>query len=286
MNHRVTPFILLFSLCSLYALEWPVEQPVFSRLFGQRIHSTTFEQGIVFDNAEMVRSSDTGMLLMTIEKKNRMRHFPSTLGNAFIFSHEDGLQTVYGNLESTGLLKNRTHVEMGNAIGKTGHTGWGRKGDLLFQVIDREKQVFINPQLLLPGITDTVKPAIQTVFLEDSEGQRIPVNQQKSIQKGSYGLYAEITDTVSEGQGMLNVFRVSIFVNGVNIRILPFETMNPKEGSLCLGATALTDTLLFKHDDAVYLGNVILNRGRSDIVITARDINGNERSETFAVQVD
>ncbi|MGP1593897.1 MAG: peptidoglycan DD-metalloendopeptidase family protein [Treponema sp.] len=286
MKRMVLGGIACAVLYAAWALEWPSEQPIFQRLFGQRIHTTTFEHGLIFDNPPMVRSADSGMLLIGMEKKYGMRYFPSTLGNALIFSHEDGLQTVYGNLESTGFLQNRLAVETGNPIGKTGNSGWGTAGTLIFQVIDTQNQAYINPQLLLPAVEDSLKPQMQNVFLVSESQQRIPLNGQKTIRKGSYDLYADVWDTIENGKQPLNTFRISVFVNGATIRTLPFETITQKNGAVYLGATALTDSLLFQQSSELYLGKIILNRGKSDIMITARDITGNEKSEIFSVHVD
>lgn len=286
MKRMVFGCITLAVLYAAWALEWPTEQPVFQRLFGQRIHTTTFEHGLIFEQPHMVRSADSGMLLMRMEKKHGMRYFPSTLGNALIFSHEDGLQTVYGNLDSTGFLQNRLTVETGSPIGKTGNSGWGTAGSLIFQVIDLQNQAYINPQLLLPAVEDTIKPQMQNVFLVSESQQRIPLNGQKTIRKGSYDLYADVWDTMQNTKQPLNTFRISVFINGANIRTLPFETITQKNGSAYLGATALTDSLLLQQSEELYLGKIILNRGKSDIMITARDITGNEKSEVFSVYVD
>ena len=59
-----------------------------------------------------------------------------------------------------------------------------------------------------------------------------------------------------------------------------------KDGDSYLGNTAFTDTLLYRRKNELYLGNIILARGKSDILITARDITGNEKSERFTIQVD
>ncbi|MGP1576652.1 MAG: peptidoglycan DD-metalloendopeptidase family protein [Treponema sp.] len=286
MKRIIFSCIAFVVLYAVWALEWPTEQPVFQRLFGQRIHTTTFEHGLIFEQPPMVRSADSGMLLISMEKKHGMRYFPSTLGNALIFSHEDGLQTVYGNLETTGFLQNRITVDTGNPIGKTGNSGWGTAHTLIFQVIDMQNQAYINPQLLLPAVEDSLKPQMQNVFLVSESQQRILLNGQKTIRKGSYELYADVWDTTQEVKQPLNTFRISVFINGANIRTLPFETITQKNGSVYLGTTALTDSLLLQQSEALYLGKIILNRGKSDIMITARDITGNEKSEIFSVHVD
>ena len=270
----------------LSALEWPADTQNFLRLFGQRIGENAFEQGLTFEGATTVRAADDGILLITLDKKYGSGAFPSTLGNALIFLHDDGLQTVYGNLDDTTVFRNRVTTESTAVIGKTGNSGWGNPNELIFQVSDNQKKVYINPLLLLPSVSDKIAPQIQDIILVNEQNTAFQVSGQKNVRQGSYELYADISDTVTQGEHNFSPFRITIFVNGTNIRTIPFETITQKDGESYLGNTAFTDTLLYRRKTGLYLGKIILNRGKSDILITARDITGNEKSEQFTIQVD
>ena len=270
----------------LSALEWPADTQNFLRLFGQRIGKNTFEEGLTFEDAATVRAADDGILLIAIDKKYGSGAFPSTLGNALIFLHDDGLQTIYGNLENTAVFRNRVTTESTTVIGRTGNSGWGHSNALIFQVSDNQKKVYINPLLLLPSVNDKIAPQIQNIMVVNEQHTVFQINGQKNVRQGSYELYGDITDTTVQGERSFSPFRITIFVNGANIRTIPFETITQKAESAYLGTTAFTDTLLYKRKDALYLGNIILTRGKSDILITARDITGNEKSERFTIQVD
>ena len=112
---------LLFA--KLSALEWPADTQNFLRLFGQCIGENIFEQGLTFENAATVRAADDGILLIALDKKYGTGAFPSTLGNALVFLHDDGLQTVYGNLDDTAVFRNRVTTESNAVIGRTGNSG-------------------------------------------------------------------------------------------------------------------------------------------------------------------
>ena len=144
--------ILAAAVCvaGLSALEWPADTQKFLRLFGQRIGENTFEQGLTFEDVTAVRAADDGILLIALDKKYGTGSFPSTLGNALIFLHDDGLQTVYGNLDDTTMFRTRVTTEAATVIGRTGNSGWGEPNALIFQVSDNQKKVYINPLLLLP----------------------------------------------------------------------------------------------------------------------------------------
>lgn len=270
----------------LSALEWPADTQNFLRLFGQRIGKNTFEEGLTFEDAATVRAADDGILLIAIDKKYGSGAFPSTLGNALIFLHDDGLQTIYGNLENTAVFRNRITTESTAVIGRTGNSGWGHSNALIFQVSDNQKKVYINPLLLLPSVNDKIAPQIQNIMVVNEQHTVFQINGQKNVRQGSYELYADITDTTVQGGRSFSPFRITIFVNGANIRTIPFETILQKDEASYLGNTAFTDRLLYQRKDALYLGNIILTRGKSDILITARDMTGNEKSERFTIQVD
>lgn len=270
----------------LSALEWPADTQNFLRLFGQRIGKNTFEEGLTFEDAATVRAADDGILLIAIDKKYGSGAFPSTLGNALIFLHDDGLQTIYGNLENTAVFRNRVTTESTAVIGRTGNSGWGHSNALIFQVSDNQKKVYINPLLLLPSVNDKIAPQIQNIMVVNEQHTVFQINGQKNVRQGSYELYADITDTTVQGGRSFSPFRITIFVNGANIRTIPFETILQKDEASYLDNTAFTDRLLYQRKDALYLGNIILTRGKSDILITARDITGNEKSERFTIQVD
>jgi len=277
---------IAFFFAEIAALEWPSDTQNFLRLFGQCIGENTFEQGLTFEEVTTVRAADAGSLLIALDKKYGAGAFPSTLGNALVFLHDDGLQTVYGNLDDTTVFQNRVTIESNAVIGRTGNSGWGNPNELIFQVSDNQKKVYINPLLLLPSVNDKIAPQIQNIVLINERAVSFQMGGQKNVRQGSYELYADISDTMTSGGRNFTPFRITIFVNGTNIRTIPFETIMQKEGDSYLGNTAFTDTLLYRRKNGLYLGKIILNRGKSDILITARDITGNEKSERFTIQVD
>lgn len=168
----------------LSALDWPADTQNFLRLFGQCIGEYTFEQGLAFENTSTVRAADDGILLIALDKKYGTGAFPSTLGNALVFLHDDGLQTVYGNLDDTVVFRNRTTTESNAVIGRTGNSGWGNPNDLIFQVSDNQKKVYINPLLLLPSVNDKIAPQIQNIILINEQNAVFQMNGQKKYSAG------------------------------------------------------------------------------------------------------
>lgn len=283
----LTSLLIGLVLTAAHALEWPVDTPGFLRFFGQRVADTGFEQGIVFENPSVVRAADSGNVLIAINKKYAVRNFPSALGNALIFLHDDGLQTVYANIEIDDHFQDRKQIEIGSIIGKTEKSAWGIGRSLQFQVIDVQKKAYINPLLLFPTVPDTIKPRIQGIFLANEDNQLIPLDKQKHIAQGNYTVYTAVFDTIDHDTAhQFNPFRVTVFVNGSNIWSVPFETITHHDNQLFLSTTSFTNTLLYQKQDLMYVGKVTLNSGKSDIMIVARDITGNESTERISLQIE
>ena len=46
------------------------------------------------------------------------------------------------------------------------------------------------------------------------------------------------------------------------------------------------EKLLYRKKNYLYLGKIDLTRGKINLTISARDITGNEKIETFSIQVE
>ena len=284
-NALLSVTILLFLASSASALEWPVAEVKIRSLFGQRDESR-IGRGVILDDADIVRAAGNGTRVVTVSGGRNMAGFPSTLGNAVIIAHDDGLMTVYGNLESPERFTAHDAIETGNILGKAGSSGWATPGDLLFQVLDLERKTVLNPSLVLPARADSRGPAIRNVVAVSPSGQPSVLGSAKYVRQGQYRVYAEVTDTIDGSNAALAPFRVSVVVNGSEAIAVPFEVLRAEGGKLFLDSPELTAANFYGDPERMYLGSVTLNRGRADIAIIARDSNGNERSVQFSLQIE
>lgn len=269
----------------LPAFEWPVSQISPVSLFGQKTESS-IECGIRLQNRQLVRSAGNGTLIMILEKGNPMTNFPSTLGNAAIIAHEEGLVSIYGNLESHDHLENRTTIETGSILGESGTSACAPEGTLFFQVIDLLKGRYLNPLLVLPSLEDTRKPSIKTATLTADNGRVHQLATIKSLRQGKYRLHSEISDTVDDGRTELAPFRVTVILNGREYTTISFEVIRNESGTLFLGTGNHDINTVYDEAGQLYLGNISLPRGKNDISIIARDIVGNERSVNYSITTD
>ncbi len=282
-NLYIFLFFMTF-LCS-YAFEWPVENPSLLRLFAQKDEASV-SQSLVFKEVDAVRASGYGKHIISIEKKNSRRFFPSTLGNALIFIDDEGLQSVYANLSDTDLFTSRKETESGSIIGHTGNSAWTEEKSLIFQVADVRNNVLINPLLFMPEIEEKIQPQIKNTVLIGTDNQPINLENIKKIKQGSYNLYSSVYDFIEKDGPGLVPFRITVSINGMNIADLPFEVLSSDGKSLYLKNKETSLSLLYQKDGAIHLGKINLPSGKIELIITAFDKSGNEKSASFIFQVE
>lgn len=273
------------SLPGLWCLEWPVTGYKPLRFFGQRAEGV-IERGITVEKAETVRAAGHGRLLLTLSEKRNLSGFPGTLGNAVILAHDEGLLTVYGNLDSVALAAERSQIDSQSILGIGGKSGWGYDGCFSFMVIDHLKNTLLNPLLLIPSPQDSRGPVIRNVVMVSGSNQGIALGNAKGLRQGTYRLYADVSDTVDGSSNELSPFRISVLVNGSEHHSLPFELLKEENGRVFLSERENTRDSLYGDSSRTFLGEITLSRGRADLAIIARDTSGNERSVQFGLIID
>ncbi len=287
----LTAAAVFFSLIPVHteALEWPVVKPEIKSQFGQET-AYSVERGLILEGEPTVRTAGDGILLTIISESSNMTGFPSTLGNAVLMSHDDGLVSIYGNLKDTNRISGRVQIEKNTVLSTTGKTAWGNRENIcIFQIMDQKQEVFLNPLLLLPPVEDNRSPVIKNVFLESASGQVFETGNPRRLRSGTYKIYALITDTYTRNPVELAPFRISVIINGIESISVPFETLRETGGMLVPKVTPpyLDGTVpLYNKDGFIYAGDVSLTRGRTEITVSARDFSGNERASVVMVQVD
>lgn len=282
--YKLVFFIIFFKA---YSFEWPVESPLLLRLFGQRdIGSNSISQSVIFKDVDAVRAAGYGKHLISIDEKNSMIFFPSTLGNALIFIDDEGLQTVYGNLSDTNIFTSRKEAESGSIIGYTRNSAWTEDKSLIFQVADTHNHVLINPLLFMPGVEEKIPPQITDTVLIGADNQTIKLEGLKKIKQGVYDLYSYIFDEIEKGGISLAPFRITVSINGMNIVDLPFEVLRSDGSFLYLQNKKMPLSLLYQKGGTFNLGKINLHAGKVELIIRAFDKSGNEKSSSFIFQVE
>ena len=285
MKKNLYIFLFFMTFLYSYAFEWPVENPSLLRLFAQKDEASV-SQSLVFKEVDAVRASGYGKHIISTEKKNSRRFFPSTLGNALVFIDDEGLQSVYANLSDTDLFTSRKETESGSIIGHAGNSAWTEEKSLIFQVADVRNNVLINPLLFMPEIEEKIQPQIKNTVLAGTDNQPINLENIKKIKQGSYNLYSSVYDFIEKDGPSLVPFRITVSINGMNIADLPFEVLSSDGKSLYLKNKETSLSLLYQKDGAIHLGKINLPSGKIELIITAFDKSGNEKSASFIFQVE
>lgn len=252
-------------------------------VFGQNEQpNCEFSQGIVLKEAGTVRISNYGKHLISIETEDDSRTFPSALGNAAVFSHDDDMQTIYANLADDMLFSEGAKIETRTVIGQTANSAWCEKNALIFQAIDTKNNAFINPlPLIIPSQEDTFAPQIQNVILATKKNNSFSIGEIKVLKKGSYNLYASVIDRTEKNGVPLAPYRINVLINGININTIPFEVLQVENGEIHLQNVKHQASILYQKKGLTYLGEINLTTGKVELRITARDISGNETTETY-----
>ena len=289
---KLVLILLSFNIFSVNALEWPMNDFRFAMLFGDAYSKGgNFQVGLILSGDESVKATEYGKKLIAIAENKSLREFPSTLGNALVIAHDKGLQTVYGNLKATpAIMDENSKIETFSIIGTVGNTAWGNNGELTFQVIDTQEKSFINPtRHLLPLLpfNDKLLPTITgTVLVDDKNNQTYKLDSIKNIKQGEYDLYSFLNDSMIDTSETFIPFDVSVLVNGKTALDVQFYVLEGNKGELYLKKTKISAEKLYNSEGKVYLGKLILKRGRTEIVISATDISQNTTRIPYPLQVE
>ena len=81
-------------------------------------------------------------------------------------------------------------------------------------------------------------------------------------------------------------FDVSVIVNGKTALDVQFYVLEGNRGKLYLKKTKIISEKLYNKEGKIYLGKLILKRGRTEVVISATDISQNTTRVTYPLQIE
>lgn len=271
--------VLLFLVFPVFSLETPSDGVMDSVLGKTRFGEV--ERGITYADSENVRVAGHGFLLMKFQKKYG---FPSTLGNSVIIAHDNGLVSVYGNLEDESITE-FDNIQSGSTIARTGNSAFGNSGDLIFQVIDTVQKAKLNPLLLLPEIQDKSRPALDSLVLTNSQGTDYAIYQNRRIRPGEYRVYVSSYDTIGRPGVRMPVYKTTFFVNGQEICEMRTETLKEKDGTLYYSGDS---EIKVKADTGkgTEIGSVLLKPGKNTVSVELVDLAKNSSTFNWVIWVE
>lgn len=276
--------ILLAS--SLFAFEFPfdeVKQDSFASNFGQ-FRGDTASTSLVFTNEGSVRALDEGKIIMYITEDDDDPLFNSTLGSVIFIDHDDGIMSVYGNLDGESLEKNaRSQYGFAKSqiIAETGKGGWqAKKSTLELQTLDISKGIAINPRTLLPRVEKEKKVVNNEITLMNKDGRTFSFATVRTFQAGTYKVY--------EKYDSKNVtYKTRTGINGDVQETVSYDTIFGEKGQIYLYSTGnkYPGTTVYPDSSLHLIGEVILKPGKSILLVEQENLQGDVTTTNYNITI-
>ncbi len=287
MIKRGLSFFMLLCIVSIaFPLDWPVSKKEVISTFGS-YRGGQFSTGIsISGKNRTARAVEKGEVIFSIDNGTVHGRLPSGPGNMVVVQHEDGLKSIYTQLQDRSVKTYESsdyQVRKGALLGKIGDTGWTYGRHLGFSILDSEFNQFVNPLLILPSVLDTVKPVIQNARLQYGD-TTILLEEDIQVPAGRYNLIADIYDVSQYALGLTPMapYSVTVYINGSEMNRYTFEALQEVDKRIVLQQSKNREF------SEIYFGERTINAGKYDIIpgnvsieIIVTDYAGNETSITL-----
>jgi hypothetical protein len=277
----VLPFAALLACAPLpvAGLEWPVAKRIVTATFGED-RADHFHNGIDIGGGEQdVHPVLPGELVFGYEENSDYTSLPRGVGSFVVLRHGDDIESVYCHLKNGTVDAGRTVYGASDRIGIMGDTGYSEGTHLHFIVRDEESSSYVNPLSLLPPLPDAQAPVIRRVAL--AIGDRINSLAPGSVVPAGRGtVLAEVYDPRADVKFLwpMAPYSVRLSVDGKEVSKISFDALHTVAGRAVLRGTGLAATDVYTADGLVRCGEIDLRPGTSHLLLTARDLAGNEVS--------
>ena len=268
---------------AIFAFDWPQNEIMSDSFFSYfaQLRGGTLSTSLVFSESQEVKAADNGRILAIISEHDEDEMFESTLGNAAILAHNDGLITVYANLDAQNLpsLYEMTEVTTGTSFGETGASSWQKgEGCLEFQVLDVKNRTYVNPRILMPRVGKELPLTIKNVVAVSKKGVSYDLGTVKTMPSGIYQLYRERQDIAMP-------YKTTVYINGAVADAITYDTLSEKNGRISVSGKKNYDVnVMYPDDTKAFLGEVTLPKGKNSINVISADILGKEIQITYTVE--
>lgn len=289
----VLAFALLITLSLLAAapvsaLSWPVQHRVLLATFGENL-SGQFHPGIdLGGGSQAVHAASPGRVIFTYQEGRDPRALPTGLGSFLVIQDSPVIRTLYAHLRKGSLVANRERVTPNDVVGRIGDTGDSAGLHLQFEVIDVKRHELLNPLTLLPPLRDRQKPVIASVSLLRGK-KRIELKGGMRVRGGKTELVVDAYDpALAAGYfDPMAPYEIEASVNGRQLFKATYNALAEKKGKLRLvGADERGFRSYYVDTHTVRLGSLRLRPGVANIVVTVKDVGGNETTAVYDLTVE
>jgi hypothetical protein len=259
--------------------DWPGEELSLAAGFGQLSDDGDLRTGIrLSGEIQPIHAAHEGEVVFRFDAGERFGTIPHGLGNFVVVEHERQFRMLYGHLRPPLVDADRESVTPEDLLGSLGASGHATGPGLLLQVRDRERGVFVNPEVILPKQEDEQLPVVEALYLRRPGGeaeQQRELRSGSTVRPGEVELLATVYDP-NEGNELFPrrpVFRISVSLAG-NSRTMSFDTIDAEDGRVLLAGRYSRDDVYA--DDWLYrLMELALEPGSQELTIAVEDYAGN-----------
>lgn len=273
--------LFLMAGSGVFALQWPVAVGSMTSSFlddgGEGEGGA--EPFVVFEGYESMRPFDTGEVVFRYAPDD-FGALPGAGEAILVLEHENGFQSIYSGIDERELRPDRERLSVGEFL--KAPDGSGEPGSCRFTIRDAQLNQLVNPFVLLPSIEDKAPPSIRSVLLVRGS-EEYELGDELSLKTGRYGVYVDGSDPY--GKGLVRMpYAYSLYNLGSLMLERRLDAVRQDENGLAFKDGQSVDSV-FGRKDYVYLGTVNLTSGQSDLEISLTDIQGNESSRSYTVEV-
>lgn len=280
-------FALLLLPLPLFALDWPVEHHILTATFGEN-RGDHFHDGIdIGGGNQPIHPAADGQVLYTYDEGGDPRSLPTGLGSFIVIQHDKELRTLYAHLKQGTVLRDQASVTTSQVIGIMGDTGDSVGRHLHFEVIDQAKGEIINPLTVLPPLADSQQPVISSVSIERKK-QLTPLLPAMVLDGGEAALVVDVYDPSQYVQYFdpMAPYEIEATLNGQELFNITYDSLKYSNGTAYLSPSeSRTVKNYYEGTWKVRLGTLTLNPGTARLLVTARDIVGNETTRSYDITV-
>lgn len=274
------------SLNAVFSFDWPqkeTESDSFYSYFGQ-LRGSTISSSLIFKNSSDVKASDRGTVTVILsDHGDDFGWFESSLGNSVIIAHNDGLSTVYSNLDDGSVpesLEDSREVKGGDFLGTSGNSGWQEGQSCLeFKVFDSKNSSAVNPRILMPRIGKELPLSIGTVTLTDKNGTAHNLLIERRLPAGTYSVYRT-------RQPVAVPYKTIVAINGATVESICYDVLKESDGRLCAQGNARYPAAELYPDKSRQLaGKAELSKGTNTLSITVVNILNSASTISYKLEI-
>ena len=277
---RLILSFLFFSvpLAFAAALQWPVAVDHMSSSFLDE-NDGSAEPVFEFSEYDSMRPFDTGEVVFRYAP-NPYGALPGAGEAVLVLEHENGFQSIYSGLSVDELRYDRERLSVGEFLKAPDETA--AAGYCRFQIRDAQLNQLVNPFIILPSVRDAEPPRIDSVLLVQG-GREFLLEDDLSVPAGRYDVYVKGRDPF--GRGLFRMPYAYLLYNlGTLMLERQLDAVRQDDRGLAFKDGQSLDSV-FSRKGFVSLGTINLTSGQAVLEISLLDIQGNEGSRSYSVQV-